>query len=64
MWAFIGRGVAAWDHSSIDGRWDEKIRGRCAASLSHRIKIKYRRATNESIDPYVEIIFHLVYESG
>lgn len=46
------------------GRWVVEITGRCEAKASHKIKIKYKRATKEIIEPIDETTFHLTYASG
>ena len=47
-------------HSKEVGIWDSPITPRCAENASHRIKMKNKRATNETIEPIEEITFHLV----
>lgn len=51
-------------HSIADGWWCDEITFRCATNLSHRMKMKRRRAIKEIIDPREEITFHLVNASG
>ena len=51
-------------HSREEGWWEEEITLRCATSLSQRIKMNRRRATNEIIDPRDETTFHFVNASG
>ena len=64
MWWGSGNGVEEGAHSGLEGRWDEKIKGRCAAILSHKIKIKKISAINEIIDPTEDNEFQSAYESG
>lgn len=44
-------------HSAIPGRCEEKIKGRWAAILSQRIKIKNNKPTKDSKDPAEERAF-------
>lgn len=51
-------------HSREVGMWRANTRGRCESSASQRIKMKYRRATNDRVEPNDDITFHVVYVSG
>ncbi len=57
LWASSG---AISCHSREVGWCVEAIIGRCAAKASHRIKMKYRSATKDAIDPIVDTTFHMV----
>jgi hypothetical protein len=51
-------------HSTDEGRCNENITCRFAASASQVISTIIRTATNEIIEPREDRIFHVVYESG
>ena len=53
-----------WNHSTSVVIAPVKITPRWTTKASHKIKIKYNRAMNDTIDPIDDTTFHLVNESG
>ena len=59
----MGIGRTAF-HSREDGSAHLDIRGRCAASASHRMNMKNRVAKKDTVAPREDSMFHFAYASG